>query len=1424
MAISTSERTPLSSTNSVNRKSPLHPKESGEKPQSSPPPKPSSPSHSLRSHKSSPRLPSSGDGTSSQSTARPLTQSRRNEIKVMSSAKVSQQWSSPLPNVKASPNREDQSLASSLTTSKMASSSKHHSSRINANSIREESVWQEKSQQKSSSLGEQQPSQGVEQISSPFTKSVDDSKLQMSDSKTEEFRGSTTFYISSGKLQVCPVPRKQATFSSSHEEMGTTEHRRPGSASSLRSTAPHTSPVSVASESPRDNQFDPSHNSQQKTSEVNFKAGGDETAGNVLDLPTSQASSCNSSLSPLWQTDFTKPAVSGRPLFSATIGIPVSSKHKSMTSSPSTQPFVINLDSSDGGVDSSNAAPSVSDASLFPAPLSQTDESALPFSNFLNSRSHEHQGVTSSPSAQPVEDSADSDNEGALVIDEGVVSNEDVEMTSKIDDVTSVEEVLASSKTVLSDPTSTYIPPSTESYPDSSSGSDCEIVNVTRGSKLNTPRWAIGHTSSKASKLPVKKKAKKVKKPVTTRAPQRTKKMAADIIGLSVVDELVGGKDDGNNLLCRFFNAVVVVTNCWKMKLGNLVSKLLHAYCRQAFDGFVSGTITSPWNQPTDLFKKELQSLKTKCGTNVSKWTEQIQRYILVANTLSEKKNLKTLLVKKAPTLNTATLGSKDSDTSTHKTTSASQVIPPLFPPRDEPSEPSRVSQHTPTASESQVKHMSAFSPVLTISTSASSQSFQPRLLHNPGTSQVDLISTTSFVVSSLASPTKPVTVISRGSISVVTKPSSSDATSCLFTPVVSASSESRCRMDRSGDDDRNSELDRVQSEQSSDDKATALSRESDSYLSKTVGSCHCKEEPLACKEVSSVSMESSGSDKQVELPQEATDSETLSATEVGSTSRNSTETCSSLSISKSETCDSSAEERYDAVLGRVLSPGEIVSSSPSPEPENSTSSSIPLAYRDPVQWKKLGSKERELPARRQTHPSSSLRSPSPDLYYRRRDRITSTSRERFYRRSRSRERSRCHMSREQRSRSHDRISRSRDWVSRSRDRRSRSRECISRPREHRSRSRDRSYRERRHYSKARSPRRRLGSQRSGDSRRRSSDGERDQRRSSCSSKHGRRSPDSEDDLEVLKEKALATMKQQQKSARTKMQEPMEVFNESGKDHEIDMEICSILSGSEEGANTGDVIEKGQSEMEVKEKTLSNGGKVVSPEGMGSDVSSMVKVSSFTDLEMVQNDAGVSREASTVVAATTTESESANAETEPESTSHDNASSKAICLVPSMTVQQPIGRSVSAPSDTAATVVAKQHKPSVVADSALPTVKRSLTSSTINQPSVGVAQSSVGVASPTGPAALKRTLSRPNSQSGSKTNSPCRSPVHVPSPAGSTDSVASSVKVQCSHLYNVYLYLYIFNDAGMCNVIVAIYSVPMYLLCLHTCTLYSYSV
>ena len=232
--------------------------------------------------------------------------------------------------------------------------------------------------------------------------------------------------------------------------------------------------------------------------------------------------------------------------------------------------------------------------------------------------------------------------------------------------------------------------------------------------------------------------------------------------------------------------------------------------------------------------------------------------------------------------------------------------------------------------------------------------------------------------------------------------------------------------------------------------------------------------------------------------------------------------------------------------------------------------------------------------------------------------------------------------------------------------------------------------------------------------------------------------------VEAVRSKPEKTVTQQEASRK-------DVVTDSG---ETDMDICSI--SSEEGRN-----------VDIRD-TNETGKGVGSSEGsVGSSEGSVASGIATASGDCVENTStGVMASANVQVSEAPS-----NEPMQPLSAgkhvivhNRDVQTHASVeVTVPIVAVQQPIGRSVSAPG---ARAVAKQSSV------APPPVKAVKKSPTTNQTSVGVALSLASKATGSIVQSLKKSLSHPTSHSGSKSNSPALSPTHsyVPSPSGSIES------------------------------------------------------
>lgn len=838
----------------------------------------------------------------------------------------------------------------------------------------------------------------------------------------------------------------------------------------------------------------------------------------------------------------------------------------------------------------------------------------------------------------------DSDNEGGLVIDESFVSQNGSEaspekdkssLEHKIETPSTLVGSLSSSMTSLSD----MKPPSSP---------DCEIINVdtvdsvsSLSSQLKavsgsdrehcaTPELITGSNElSKSSILPLIG-ARQVKTPSgtdsdhrantpdsiasrdsskssvlahmsarhhnTMPATKRARKLASTVINAKLVKKLVEGDEMEQDLLRRFFKAVVLVTEHlkWNYK-GKPAASTFLSYYKKIFHGFVTGTLVQRENAPADIFKNELKALHVKCGQNISKWKEHLQCYILRASTLPKNKgdmenfmNKRTLMENVKAKSPVVSLDTPDSDTDRPINPRKAKPLP-LTPPIatiqhqahssfdwDKPTDPRKVkplSQPLPTK-----PVRSAFTPVINTSSPSTIKSL-------PSSVPEDSITR------KLASPKKPVTLLTDQSATQVHL-GEHCPDSYMFKPLSTESEHdqkdySLFGVDHSADYSLDSELDRAPIGFISGSSSFMPSNEAlvvidlvgddlqDSCLPQPTGSGIADEEQSLAGEkvsmdivLSSTKEDNGDTARVVSQPEPAmvnVESKIKKAVadvisggdsgvkdDLGSIESSnkldapSEPRASSVDLTTaSESCDSSKED------------GEIISSSPSPAPspppeKGTISPVVPMAYGDPERWRRFDSRERELSRQRRRHVShqssrSHSRSPSPGGQRR------EFSPKRFLSRRRRRYRSRSRSwSRNRGSRSHDRRRRSmsRDHRSRSHDRRSRD------GRYHSSRMRSRS---------PQSPVQRLRDQKSHVS-------DKSQRRTSRSDreKDGKGSTDSEDELEVLKREALASMKQTlaehtdgDQSVKSSAHEELSTEVKFNDQRKSDMELCSQSSGEE---------------------------------------------------------------------------------------------------------------------------------------------------------------------------------------------------------------------------------------------------------------------
>ena len=965
---------------------------------------------------------------------------------------------------------------------------------------------------------------------------------------------------------------------------------------------------------------------QEATSEIKSRVGPDKNhkEAPLVTATSSRSSSPLPSIPPLMDLNFKRQIPREQSL-----GMPIDPGSRSSSTSPTVGSFVVPR------------------RGAFPPPLSHSEKNALPFSSFFEtdsprptvgvSDSYLSSGQKASPRTKKIairssessdtlhpDIDADSDNEGGLVIDESFVSQNGSEASPeknksshKHEKSSNIDGSVSSSITLLSD----VEPPSSP---------DCEILSISTVDSI--PSSSHHHktvsssdaehratpestTSSKSSVLASISARHRSIMP----ASQRARKLASSVIGTKLVEKLVEGDKMEQDLLRRFFKAVVMVTERlkWKYKNGSATPTFL-SYYKTVFHGFVTSTLCKRENVPSDLYKQELKALQAKCGPYISKWKEQLQRYILRAGTLPKDKTdlepfmkNKKALMKHVSANNVVELPkASDSDSDGPLDSLKAKSHPPAPPTdtvwhkacpssdSDRPTDPRKAKALPLPLSTLSAKALqpSAFTPVTSTSSPSSNLASPP---------SKSTISTTVLTTS----PKKPITLLYGQSIHA----DELNTDSYTFKPLTLSESDQRDASlfteDRSADYSLDPELDRAPSGFSSHSSSSLPSTDSmvviDLVGENLQNSCTClpqmtgsltDEEQSLTGEKVTVNVVLSRSKESGETTPTVTDqpgpskgnvtSEKASPDKISPTdsgikddlgSNKSSNKLDAVTETKannvnltttSESCDSSTEAED----------GEIISSSPSPAPspppeKQATSPVLQMAYRDPVTWRGLNSQERELSLSRQrhrhlSHRSSRSRSSSPGA------RRRGSSPERFYRRRPSRYRSRSRSwSRDRMSRSHDRRRRSmsRDRRTRSRDRRSRDR------RYHRSSSRSR--------GKSRSPVRRLRSQKS--------NAEKSQRRASRSDrqKDGKGSVDSEDELEILKREALASMKQTTfgNTVKSSAQEEHSRDGVENDDYsergEVDMDLCSQSSeGAEEEEG------QGEADMELCSESAGEGG------------------------------------------------------------------------------------------------------------------------------------------------------------------------------------------------------------------------------------------
>ena len=701
------------------------------------------------------------------------------------------------------------------------------------------------------------------------------------------------------------------------------------------------------------------------------------------------------------------------------------------------------------------------------------------------------------------------------------------------------------------------------------------------------------------------------------RSASRAKKLAASVIGPELVEKIIFSSDEDTsvftNVFKRFFDAVVSVVDRmkWKVK-GQIGSAIFTSFYKQHFTGYLTSDLGKHLNKNhADLFTSELEQLQSKCGSDASTWRECLQRYILLASTLPRtKKDVpsfeRNLYKFKSTYKSNVSMPHTPMvlDAAFSTSTKASQDKPHPLKTSQPPAKtflPHRTSAFTPTAA----------STALAEPPSATSGTFVK--IDQPG----------GLGVASVSSPTKPVTVISRGGSSkALARPLKT--ASCLFKPVTSTSKISK---EDQGTVAQEPPAKTAYANSTSFNNTVGETRGGQS--SKDDVKCIVKDNHDSSKESDLSGPERAG----LSGPERAG----LSGLErAGLSGPDRADLSEPGKTSATEPSITSADDSRGK--GRSLSPGEIVSSSPSPEPESEPVSVIPLSYRNLDKWRRLSSRDREVST------SSQSRSPTPEVYYRRRGRERSRSHDRY--RSRSRDRHRSRGRHYWRSRSplwrSSRRSLSRERLYSSRGRRSRSHD-------RRSRSRDRRYRR---YSKSRSPRRRQpGSHRSSPpaaSRRAS-------RLTSNAEKRKKSSVDSEDELEVLKKRALASMKQVSKAPPPSFSEQQLSAKECDDDlSEADMDLCSTPS-SEEGIEMS-TSETGNSERQVvgvvggvecsvvgssSGASVSSKRPATTSETIHEDISSVEKTSSSASRQGSNTDKqrALTKESETVEGATTKETQ-----------------------------------------------------------------------------------------------------------------------------------------------------------------------------------------
>ena len=1141
---------------------------------------------------------------------------------------------------------------------------------------------------------------------------------------------------------------------------------------------------------------DLSHDHHQEAGEFKFNVGDGNPTRESTDTASSSCSSPAPSIPSLMNLNFSDRHIPrDKSLFTASvgIGIPIAPGSRSQSASPSIAgSFVMDLETSPSKLSDIVSLPlsQPPEDTPFPLPLTQPEKNALPFSNLFEmdtpqptvgvSESYLSGGQKSSPCTKKIvirsSESSDthqdvdmeSENEGGLVIDESFVSQEENEHSpEKViakagrEKTSSLAESVSSSTTDLND----IKPPSSP---------DCEIISVSTIdsiSSLSGQHRTVSSSDAEHRATPESSCSSEISKTSITRnifaetfarrrsnppASQRARKLATSVISTKLVELLVEGEEMEQDLLRRFFKAVVLVTERLKWKHKNKsATPIFLSYYKKMFEGFVTATISHRENIPTDLFKDELKALQKECGPYVSKWREQLKRFILLANTLpKDKKDLddfvknKNLLNEKVSASNASrsvNTPSSDGDrpTDPRKTkplpptplTSSlkSSNLPATVRHTTGDSDPSkaRPRPHAPPTSTNQHKaHSSCYSDRPTDPRKAKPLPSAPPTLSTGPSAFTPVVSRSSpSKISPSSKSSDSVTKIALSSIKpVMTDTGEHSASSYLFKPLttVSEPDQTLFAADRCADYSLEPELDRAPSGLGSSVPSCDSDSEliiidlvcgdmHDSCLPKTTGRFAEEERSLAGEKLSmNVFLSSSRKRSETtppgnnqpgppEVNMSAISDKILPVDSGVKESPDSKRSSSKLDVVSKPKASSVDLTTFESCA--ETEDGEIVSSSPSPAPTPekriiSTSPVLPMAYRDPGKWGRLGSREIELSRHRHRHlsqrssrsrsssPANQRRGSPPERFYRRRSRYRS--------RSRSWSRDRVSASRRWRSRSHDRRR-----GSLSRDRRSRSHDRPSRDRRRRSRSRSRSR------GKSRSPIRRLRSQKSRvtakTAKRRASRSDRE-----CKEKD---LTDSEDELEILKREALASMKQTlsgqsqsgestSQSVKSNTQEELLrkvlEIDDSNEGGEIDMDLCSASSGDEEeGERKGMNIVRDRESGKMEGggyRDAGSGGSVVGGEGDSIiDNSSRVDVTASDDLvdaATVQSNVSPREQFNTVVLSkedVPAGSDQAERQDQPLPSSTlesqaDKTEVKKLTRNSVPTVQVPVGRSKSAPS------------------------------------------------------------------------------------------------------------------------------------------------